>query len=129
MAMDRRKLDLREGGFTLAEVLIALTIFSIGILSITQMLMIGEKGVVGGNKSFTAVQTARSQMELLRGGIVSEVMGEPCSTGSTPTPTIECTYSVRKDVPAEGLSTLEVISAWYEGERKRQLVLTTLRFE
>lgn len=127
MAMDRRKLDLREGGFTLAEVLIALTIFSIGILSITQMLMIGEKGIVGGNKSFTAVQIARSQMELLRGGIVSEVMGETCSTGSAPT--IECTYSVKKGVPAEGLSTLEVISAWYEGERKRQLVLTTLRFE
>jgi len=127
MAMDRRKLDLREGGFTLAEVLIALTIFATGILSVTQMLMIGEKWVAGGHKSFTAVQTARSQMELLRGGIVSEVMGKTCSTGSTPT--IECTYSVRKDVPAEGLSTLEVISAWYEGERKRQLVLTTLRFE
>ena len=127
MAMDRRKLDLREGGFTLAEVLIALTIFSIGILSITQMLMIGEKGVVGGHKSFTAVQIARSQMELLQGSIVSERLEETCSTGSTPT--IECTYSIRKDIPAEGLTTLEVISAWYEGERKRQLVLTTLRFE
>ena len=127
MAMERREMDLREGGFTLAEVLIALTIFAIGILSITGMLMTGEKGVAGGNKSFTAVQKASSQMELLRGGIVSEVMGKTCSTGSTPT--IECTYSVRKDVPAEGLSTLEVISAWHEGERKRQLVLTTLRFE
>lgn len=127
MAMDRRKLDLRKGGFTLAEVLIALTIFATGILSITQMLMIGEKWVAAGHKSFTAVQTARSQMELLRGGTVSGVMEEPCSTGSSPT--IECTYSIRKDAPAEGLTTLEVISAWYEGEQKRQLVLTTLRFE
>lgn len=127
MAMDRRGLDLREKGFTLAEVLIALTIFATGILSITQMLMIGEKWVVGGHKSFTVVQTARSQMELLRGGVVSEAMEEPCSTGSSPA--IECTYSMRKDVPAEGLTTLEVISAWHEGEQKRQLVLTTLRFE
>ncbi len=127
MAMDRRKLDLREKGFTLAEVLIALTIFAIGILSITQMLMIGEKWVAGGHKSFTAVQTARSQMELLRRGVVSEAMEEPCSTGYSPT--IGCTYSIRKDAPAEGLTTLEVISAWYEGEQKRQLVLTTLRFE
>ena len=127
MAMDRRKLDLREKGFTLAEVLIALTIFATGILSITQMLMIGEKWVVGGHKSFTAVQTARSQMELLRGGMISDVTEEPCATGSSPT--IECTYSIRKDAPAEGLTTLEVISAWYEGEQKRQLVLTTLRFE
>lgn len=127
MAMDRRKLDLREKGFTLTEVLIALTIFATGILSITQMLMIGEKWVVGGHKSFTAVQTARSQMEFLRGGMISDVMEEPCATGSSPT--IECTYSIRKDAPAEGLTTLEVISAWYEGEQKRQLVLTTLRFE
>jgi len=127
MAMDRRELDLREEGFTLAEVLIALTIFATGILSVTQMLMIGEKWVAGGHKSFTAVQTARSQMELLRGGVVSEVMEEACSTGSSPT--IECTYSIRKDAPAEGLTTLEVISAWHEGERERQLVLTTLRFE
>ena len=127
MAMDRRELDLREEGFTLAEVLIALTIFATGILSITQMLMIGEKWVVGGHKSFTAVQTARSQMELLRGGMISDVTEEPCSTGSSPA--TECIYSIRKDVPAEGLTTLEVISAWHEGEHKRQLVLTTLRFE
>jgi len=58
MAMDRRELDLREKGFTLAEVLIALTIFATGILSVAQMLMIGEKWVAGGHKSFTAVQTA-----------------------------------------------------------------------
>lgn len=127
MALERRGMDLNEKGFTLAEVLIALTIFAVGILSITGMLMTGEKGIEGGRKSFTAVQTARSQMELLQEGMVSEVMGEPCATGSSPT--IECAYSVRKDVPADGLTTLEVISSWHDGEQERQLVLTTLRFE
>lgn len=114
-------------GFTLIEVTIALAVFSIGIMSIIGMLMIGEKGIASGNKAFTAVQAAKGQMELLRSSIPPDTSGDVCSTPTIPA--VQCVWSVRKGVPAEGLATLKVIATWQEGEKERSLVLTTIRFE
>lgn len=116
-----------ESGFTLIEVVIALAVFSIGILGIIGMLIIGEQGITGGSKSFTAVQAAKAQMELLRGSVKASTSGNICSTLYTVN--IQCEWSANKDTPAEGLSTLEVITTWYEGDRKKELILRTLRFE
>lgn len=127
MAVGWKWVGINEKGFTLIEVLIALTIFSVGILSITGMLIIGTKGISGGSKSIIAVQAAKAQMELLRGSIGQNTSSDVCSTITTST--IQCAWSVKNDVPSEGISTLEVITTWYEGERKRDLVLTTLRFD
>lgn len=127
MAMEWKEMGIREKGFTLIEVMIALSIFLIGVLSIIGMLIIGGKGITGGHKSFNAVQAAKSQMELLRGSIVPDALSDVCPALSAPT--IQCVWSVRKGVPAEGISTLQVITTWYEGERNRKLVLTLLRFD
>ena len=54
-------------GFTLIEVMIALTIFTIGLLGISGMLLIGETGIATGNRSLSAVQISRAQMEQLKG--------------------------------------------------------------
>lgn len=127
MAVEWRKVDMKNKGFTLIEVMIALVIFSIGIMSIIGMLMIGEKGIASGDKSFTAVQAAKGQMELLRSSIPPDTSGDVCSTSTLPA--IQCAWSVREGVPAEGLSTLEVIATWREGEKERSLVLTTIQFD
>lgn len=128
MALEWREVVMRESGFTLVEIMIALTIFSIGVLSIIGMFIIAGKGIAGGNRSFTAVQMAKAQMELLRASpSVSDTASDLCSTGSTPA--IECTYSIKKNTPSENLSTLEVIATWNEGDRERKLVLTSLRFD
>ena len=116
-----------EFGFTLIEVIIALAVFSIGILGIIGMLIIGEQGITGGSKSFTAVQTAKAQMELLRGTLQQAAGSGVCPTQYTYN--IQCEWSIKKDTPVKDLSTMEVTAAWYEGEKKRELVLTTLRFD
>lgn len=127
MEMDWREMDLSKNGFTLIEIVIALTVFSIGVLSIIGMLVIGENGIKGGNKSFTAVQAAKAQMELLRASLIPDAISDTCSTLSESN--IQCEWSVQKDDPAEGLSTIEVVATWQEGEKKRELVLTYLRFD
>ncbi len=121
---------LNKKGFTLLEVLFALTIFCVCSLSISGMLIIGKRSISNGNKSFTAVQAARAQMELLRGSVLQSSSGETCSTLSESS--IKCGWSVNKDVPEQGLSTLKVTATWNEGnegDRNREFVLTSLRFD
>lgn len=127
MEMDGRTVDMSAKGFTLIEVTIALAVFSIGIMSVIGMLMIGEKGIASGDKSFTAVQAAKGQMELLRSSIPPDTSGDVCSPPAIPA--IQCIWSIRKGVPEEGFSTLEVFATWYEGEKERKLVLTTIQFD
>jgi len=115
-----------KSGFTLIEVMIALTIFTIGILGISGMLIIGEKGIMTGNKSHSAVQISKAQMEQLKGTPNVEAGSGECTTIGTPE--IQCKWSIRKDTPAAGLSEIEVKASWNEGEKKRELVLNTLRF-
>ena len=115
-----------KSGFTLIEVMIALTIFTIGILGISGMLIIGEKGIMTGNKSHSAVQISKAQMEQLKGTPNVEAGSGECTTIDTPA--IQCQWTIRKDTPAAGLSEIEVKASWNEGEKKRELVLNTLRF-
>ncbi|MEK6583234.1 MAG: prepilin-type N-terminal cleavage/methylation domain-containing protein [Nitrospirota bacterium] len=118
--------DNPEYGFTLIEVMIALTIFTIGILGISGMLIIGEKGIMTGNKSHSAVQISKAQMEQLKGTPNVEAGSGECTTIDTPE--IQCQWTIRKDTPAAGLSEIEVKASWNEGVNKRELVLNTLRF-
>ncbi len=117
---------MNEKGFTLLEVLFSLTIFTVCSLSIAGMLIVGKKAIANGNNSFTAVQAAKAQMELLRSSAIPESTSDTCAnlSGSS----VKCEWSVRRDVPEQGLSTIDVTSSWNEGDRIRQIVLTTLRF-
>ncbi len=113
-------------GFTLIEVMIALTIFTIGLLGISGMLLIGENGVTTGNRSLSAVQISRAQMEQLKGKSNIEAgSGECTKLLSTD---IGCQWEIRGDTPSAGLHEIEVKASWNEGDRKRELVLNALRF-
>lgn len=127
MEMEGRNLDIKDKGFTLIEVMIALIVFSIGALSISGMFIIGEKGIKNSMKSFTAVQAAKAQMEIIHGSGIHESQSDNCS--ALPSSIIQCTWSIKKDVPAEGLSLIEVIARWFEGEKERKLLLTKIRFD
>ena len=121
-----REWKINKNGFTLIEVMIALTIFTIGILGVSGMLLIGENGITAGNRSLSAVQISRAQMEQLKGKSNIEAgSGECTELFSTD---IECQWEIRGDTPSAGLYEIEVKALWNEGERKRELVLNTIRF-
>ena len=121
-----RKWEVNQNGFTLIEVVIALTIFTIGLLGISGMLLIGETGIATGNRSLSAVQISRAQMEQLKGKSNIEAGSGEC-TGLFSTD-IECQWEIRGDTPSAGLYEIEVKTSWNEGERKREIVLNTIKF-
>ena len=126
MEMERGEMGMNEKGFTLLEVLFSLTIFTVCSLSIAGMLIVGKKAIANGNNSFTAVQAAKAQMELLRSSSITDSASDTCANMSVSS--VRCEWSVRKGLPEQGLSTIDVTSSWNEGDRIRQIVLTTLRF-
>src|SRR3990172_4158398 len=113
--------DNPEYGFTLIEVMIALTIFTIGILGVSGMLLIGERGITTGNKSLSAVQISKAQMEQLKGNSTVETGAGECT--ALYSPEIQCRWTIRGDTPAAGLHEIEVKASWNEGDKKRELVL------
>ena len=121
-----REWKINKNGFTLVEVMIALTIFTIGILGVSGMLLIGENGITAGNRSLSAVQISRAQMEQLKGKSNIEAgSGECTELFSTD---IECQWEIRGDTPSEDLYEIEVKASWNEGERKREIVLNAIKF-
>lgn len=126
MVMTIARTGPATGGFTLIEVMIALTIFTIGLLGISGMLLVGEKGITVGNKSLPAVQISKAQMEQLKGGSTLESGTGECSALSAPG--IQCRWTIRGDTPAEDLYEIEVRASWHEGENIRELILSTLRY-
>jgi len=126
LSTEFRKWKVKQNGFTLIEVMIALTIFTIGLLGISGMLLIGETGIATGNRSLSAVQITRAQMEQLKGDSTIEAgSGECTELLSTD---IECQWEVRGDTPSADLYEIEVKASWNEGERKRELVLNAIKF-
>ncbi len=121
-----RRPDVKKSGFTLIEVMIALTIFTIGILGISGMLMIGENGISVGNKSHSAVQVSKAQMEQLKGDANIETSSGECATLYSPD--VQCQWTIRGDTNAADLYEIEVRASWNEGEKKRELVLNTLKY-
>ncbi|MDD5433898.1 MAG: prepilin-type N-terminal cleavage/methylation domain-containing protein [Nitrospira sp.] len=126
MEMGWGEVAVTNKGFTLLEVLFALAIFTVCSLSIAGMLIIGKKAASNGINSFIAVQASKGQMEILRSSGIQNSATDTCSTLSLSS--ILCVWSVKKDVPDPGLSTLEVTASWKEGDNNKQLVLKTLRF-
>ena len=126
LSAEFEKWEVKKNGFTLIEVMIALTIFMIGILGISGMLLFGEKGITAGNKSLSAVQISKAQMEQLKGNSTVETGAGECT--ALYSPEIQCRWTIRGDTPAAGLHEIEVKASWNEGDKKRELVLNTLRF-
>ena len=56
-----------ERGFSLIEILIALAIFSFGILAVAQLQLLNNKNNTNGNVVTMATLLARQQMETLKG--------------------------------------------------------------
>jgi prepilin-type N-terminal cleavage/methylation domain-containing protein len=60
---NRRTINPREGGFTLVELLVAVTILSIGIISVGQIFAVSSRNVSFGRTETMAVGLAREIQE------------------------------------------------------------------
>ena len=122
----------RSNGFTLIEVLIALAIFSIGILAVASMQLWNVKNNTTGNITTLATLLARAQMEQLKN--VADVT--TLASGADPNNPIDengnaggiFTRSWVVTNPLGGGATrqIQVTVSWTKGGPNRSVVLTSI---
>ena len=124
---------LTDRGFTLIEVLIAIAIFSVGILAVAKMQYWNVRNNTTGNMTTQATMLARQQMEALKSQDIEDL-----TTGTTPDPNNPIdedgnpggiyTRQWRVTNPLGGTSSrqIQVTVSWNRNGQNRSVVLTSI---
>ena len=112
----------KSGGFSLIEVMIALAIFSVGILAVGSMQIWSTKNNTTGNITTQATMLARQKIEELK--TVQNVGDLDSEDGGTDTVGI---YSRLWNVAGAGSSRrITVTVTWTRGSQNRNIVLESI---
>ena len=121
-------------GFTLIEILIAVAIFSIGILAVAKMQLWNVKNTTTGNLTTMATMLGRAQIEVLKG--TANVTSLP--TGVTPDPDnpidadgnpggiFTRRWTVTNPLGGNATRRIDVEVSWNRRGQNRSVVLTTI---
>jgi type IV pilus assembly protein PilV len=128
----RYRLLNSDKGFTLIEVLIALAIFSIGILAVANMQFWSVKNNTTGNLTTLAAMLARVRMEELKSvsDIATLVDGadpnNPIDADGNPGGIFNRSWTVTDPLGGGVTRRIEVTVSWNKLGRNRRVVLTTI---
>ncbi|MCI0526826.1 MAG: prepilin-type N-terminal cleavage/methylation domain-containing protein [Nitrospira sp.] len=123
-------------GFTFIEVILALTLFSFGLLAITGMFGVSTQALQSGGDRTKAVLLAQEKLEELKDLPYHHIMFTPNDQGPADRlhtaredhGPIQLSWSVEKDRPMAGLSVLTVQAIWRaSGGQVKSVKFVTLR--
>ena len=109
-------LPIQENGFTLVEVLIAITIFAFGILGVASMQIAAMKGNTSARDLTEASTVGSDQLEKL---MLSSY--DTISDGSRTNDIYGITWTVQDDTPQPDVKTVIVNVSWTERGTQRQV--------
>ena len=134
MTRDRKPCGLTRNnrGFTLMEILIAVAIFSIGILAVAKLQLWNVKNNTTGNITTMATMLGRAQIEELKG--VSDVTtladgadpNNPVDADGNPGGIFTRTWTVTNPLGGSTTRRIDVTVSWNRQGQNRSVVLTTI---
>jgi len=118
-------------GFTLIEILIAIAIFSIGILAVAKMQLWTAKNTTTGNTTTTATMLARAKIEELKGAndVTSLTDGadpDPLDADGNPGGILNRHWTVTNPMGGSSTRRIDVQVSWNGLGQNRNVVLTTI---
>jgi type IV pilus assembly protein PilV len=120
-----RKL-LKHSGFTLTEVLVAVVVFSVGLLGIAGLATVIIRGNTFSSMLTTATILAQDKLEESQDTAYTAInTGRDSVTGNNIIYTR--VWNVTDNAPAAGMKTIEVTVSWrVRGKQQHQVVLKTI---
>ena len=100
-----------DGGFSLIEVLFALTFLAIGILAVASMIPAGTRGVTQSRILTTGLMAAQTKLEQLKGTPYTSLAA---GTFTDSTSVFLRTWTVTDSVPMSGCKRIQVTVSWSE---------------
>jgi Tfp pilus assembly protein PilV len=111
-----------DGGFSLIEVLFALTFLAVGILAVASMIPAGTRGVTQSRVITSGLMAAQIKMEDLKGTTFAAL--NP-GTFSDTTSVFTRTWTVTDSVPMAGCKRIQVTSRWTDNHGTQTTSLTS----
>jgi type IV pilus modification protein PilV len=113
-----------ETGFSLIEIMVAMTFLGIGLLVIAQLIPLGMAGVTEARNRTSAVQTAQRVMDQLR----VEDYGSAALTAGTYTQTdgrYAIGWTITDDTPIPRMKRVDLFATWNGGASVDTVALST----
>jgi len=117
----RRDLGWKSAdGFSLIEIMVAVIVFSIGVLGLAALFPMAVRNINQGAMLTRATQQAQGKMEDLL-----DARYRYAVTGSDTVNQFVRTWSVAPDSLSDGLTTVRVTVRWTKGESERRVHLSS----
>jgi prepilin-type N-terminal cleavage/methylation domain-containing protein len=126
--MTRKSIDVKgrqvggDKGFSLLEVLFALTFLAVGIMAVASMIPAGTRGVSQSRVLTTGLMATQVKMEELKGTPFQSLAP---GTFTDTTSVFTRTWTVTDSVPMAGCKKLTVTSQWTDSHGNQSTVLTS----
>ncbi len=127
--MKLRRGGLRQGGFTLLEVLIAMAVLSIALVAVFELFSAGMRGLGAADDYVCAVVKAEAKMrEILDNDpFIEKTWQETSDDGYQFDASIKKTAEDRTENLTVDLFDISLTVVWTRGTKERSLKLTTLK--
>ncbi len=131
MRVDQKKgRPIGEKGFTLLEVIVAISILTFGLLAVASMQMTAIRGNYNASNITEATTVAQDRLEDLMGLLYSDSLLENPGTGdpAPPSPSgYTVTYDVSDNNPIPNTRLVAVTVQWQDKGVQKQTVLTCVK--
>jgi prepilin-type N-terminal cleavage/methylation domain-containing protein len=111
-------------GFSLIEVMFAMTFLGIGLLAVAQMIPLGMAGVVQARVRTNATQAAQEKLDELRG---EEFNSAPLTAGTYTEDTGDyaLAWEITDNIPVPGVKRVALVASWENWSGIKTVNLTT----
>lgn len=109
-------------GFSLIEVVFALTFLAVGILAVAAMIPAGTRGVSQSRVITSGLMASQVKLEQLRG---TEFMALTPGTFSDTVSVFTRTWTVTDSIPMSGCKRIKVTSSWNDSRGSQTTTLTS----
>jgi type IV pilus assembly protein PilV len=127
----KKRRPIGEKGFTLLEVIVAISILTFGLLAVASMQMTAIRGNYNASNITEATTVAQDRLENLMGLLYSDPLLDPGNDLSDPAPPSPSGYTITYDVlnnnPMANTRLIAVTVKWQDKGVQKQSVLTCVK--